>query len=495
MNKLKPYSIEDQRKIAQAGKFSLIDFSIITNRKYKPNWHHEIISEKLEAIERGELKRLMIFMPPRSGKSQLATINFPAWYLGRNPDKEIITVSYSGDLAIDFGSKTRDLISNEIYQMIFEVSLKEDEKSKGKWMTKQGGSYISAGVGGAITGRGADCLILDDPIKNKEEAESEVYRNKIYDFFTSTAYTRLNPQGAIIIILTRWHLDDLAGRLLTQNKGEWEIIEFPAIATEDEEYRKKGEPLWPSRYSLEDLNNIKKAIGGYDWACLYQQKPVLTENQEFRPHWIKYRTLTEIKQFETKNYLTIDTAISQRASADYTGICRNFIDKENNWNLKTGRYKIDPKGLIELLFSLHEQDKYEKIGIEKTIYLTAIKPFLMDEMRRRNIFLPIVELEHKEIAKEIRIRGLIPRYESGSVYHIKDECVELEEEMFTFPRGMNDDVLDATAYQLQIAKAPMGKTGFLGDYQPQKQLAPNTLGISLSDIAERQAESPDDWKY
>jgi len=447
-------NLSEDEKLTQAGKYSLIDFSIVTG-KYSPNWHHELIADKLEAIERGELKRLMIFMPPRHGKSQLATINFPAWYLGLHPEREIMTVSYSGDLAQDFGGKTRDKIADESYGLVFDnLSLKEDEKSKGKWKTDKGGSYLSAGIGGAITGRGADILIVDDPIKNREEAESKVFRKKVWDFYTSTAYTRLNPGGAIIVILTRWHLDDLAGRLLTKSNEYWEILDLPAIAISDEKYRKKGEALWPTRYSLERLQEIKKTLGVYDWSALYQQKPITTESQEFKNKWFKYRPWEEVEKLNTRNFLTIDTAISQKASADWTGICMNFIDRENKWNLKTEKMRINPKELIDLIFTLYQRDGYEKIGIEKTIYLDAIKPFMDDEMRKRNIFLPIVELVHHQIAKEIRIRGLIPRYESGSVYHIENECETLEENLLSFPKGLDDDVADATAYQLQIAEAP-----------------------------------------
>src|SRR6185295_10191512 len=142
------------------------------------------------------------------------------------------------------------------------------------------------------------------------------------------------------------------------------------------------------------------------------------------------------------------------ASADYTGIVRNYVDRENKWNLKAYRMKVSPTELIDLVFTLYQQDRPEKIGIEKTIYLQALKPFLDEEQRKRNIFLPIVELDHKQVHKETRIRGLIPRYESGSVYHIKEECRDLEEELLTFPKAINDDVMDALAYQLQVAEAP-----------------------------------------
>lgn len=464
---------EEQKKIVQAGRYDLIDFSIITNKKYKPNWHHQVIADKLKQVENGEIKRLMIFCPPRSGKSQEATINFPAQYLGNHQDKEIATVSYSGELAVDFGSKTRDIINSEVYKLMFpEVNIRADEKAKGKWKTEKGGSYTSVGVGGVLTGRGADLLIIDDPIKNREEADSKVYRDKVWNFYTSTAYTRLNPGAALIVILTRWHLDDLAGRLLAQEGNDWEVIEFPAIAIKDEQFRKKGEPLWGNRYPLEELEKTKKVIGLSNWSSLYQQRPILTENQEFKPHFINKISFLEVRRKNTRNFLTVDTAISQKASGDFTGLCINYVDLENNWNLKTKKLKINPKELIDMLFNLYEQDRYEKIGIEKTIYLDAIKPFLDDEMRKRNKFLPIEPLMHNQIAKETRIRGLIPRYESQSIFHIENECEDLEEEMFSFPVGINDDVLDATAYQLQLAQPPNKedcqklKSSELSDFDP-----------------------------
>ncbi len=448
---------EDLLVIHQARQ-NLIDFCIAVNPKYKPNWHHEIIAKELEKIEAfgdRDYKVLLIEVPPRHGKSEIASINFPAWYLGRNPDKEIITISYSAELAQDFGGKTRGIISGEQYPYIFNVSLKEDEQAKAKWRTDKGGSYTSVGVGGAITGRGANVLLFDDPIKNREEAESEVYRNKVWEFFTSTAFTRLEPKGVIIVILTRWHTDDLAGRILSNNelKRRCKVIHFPAIATENEVYRKQGEALWPQRYPLQVLEEVKNTIGPYDWSALYQGVPIISENQEFKPEWIKHVQVVAVKE-NVRRYLTIDTAMSKKTYADYSGFCDNSVDLDNFWNLKAWRVKCGPEELVDSLFSLHASNQYEAIGIEKTAYLDGLKPYLDSEQRRRNKFLPIVELHHELKAKEIRIRGLIPRYASGSIRHIEGQCKDLEEEEFSFPFGQHDDVLDATAYQLQIADQP-----------------------------------------
>lgn len=452
--------------IRRAVRDSLLNFCIFTDERYRVNWHHELIAQKLEEarrkVESGIPARLIIEVPPRHGKSELATIKFPAQSLGIHPDWPVMVSSYSAELAEDFGLKTRDCITNENYRAVFATTLRPDTTARGRWLTHNGGGYTATGIGGPITGRGFKIGIIDDPIKNREEAESKTFRDKHWDWYTSTFYTRQEGISAIIVILTRWHTDDLAGRLLRRQKeaeaaGEtnfdkWEVIRLPAIAEADEPQRKAGQALWPDKISLDQLWTIKSSLGLYDWLALYQQTPIASESQEFRREWFKEKSFQEVKRKPTRNFLTIDTAISKAASADYTGICRNYVDRENNWNLKAYRVRLDPKELIDLLFKLHLEDNYETIGIEKTIYYQTLKPFLDDECRKRNKFPHIVPLEHNQTAKELRIRGLIPRYETGSIYHITGECKDLEEELLMFPKAIHDDVSDATAYQLQAVR-------------------------------------------
>jgi len=238
-----------------------------------------------------------------------------------------------------------------------------------------------------------------------------------------------------------------------EDGGEkWEVVKFPAIAINDEKHRKQGDPLWKEKYDLSSLENIKRTVGVYDWSALYQQNPVTSESQEFKQEYWKYRTLEEVEIMSTSNFLTVDTAISQKDSADYTGYTVNFLDQNNNWNIMSWKSKESPIQLIDNLFALHAKYHFSKIGIEKTNHQMAIKPFLDEEMRKRGVFLPIEELQHNQTAKETRIRGLLPRYQSGSIFHIKDRCQDLEEQQIEFPKGVHDDVLDSEAYQLQIAK-------------------------------------------
>ena len=453
----KQQSISEREAVQIMCQNKLAGFSVFTNLQYVPWWIHEEIADKLEKIESGEIKRLMLFVPPRNGKSELGSINFPAWYLGKHPDDEVIVASYSAELAQDFGYKTRNLVNSAEYQEIFNTRLRDDSQSKAKWLTEEGGGYTAVGVGGAITGRGADILLIDDPFKNREEAESKVIRDKVWNWYTSTAYTRLEKNARVILIMTRWHKDDLAGRLLkAQEEGgeKWEVVKFPAIAVQDEKHRKSGEALWPDKYNIEALEIIKKTVGSYDWSALYQQEPMSSESQEFKQEWFLPIAMADVRKIDTRNWATIDTAVSQRDASDNTGVIINFVSKENKWHFISYKLKVNPKELIDFIFKIHKDYSLEAIGIEETVYLQAIKPFLDDEMRKRSVFINIIPLQHKQVNKHTRIRSLIPRYESKSIFHIKGECKDLEEEAMDFPKGIHDDVIDAAAYQSQIAQKP-----------------------------------------
>jgi hypothetical protein len=248
----------------------MIDFTVYVKPNYNTNWHHALIAEKLDRIVDGTLKRLMIFMPPRHGKSELSSRKFPAFYLGHHPNHEFISASYSGDLAVDFGRDVRNLLLDAKYQALFpDAALSEDSQAKNKVHTKSGGMYFAVGVGGSTTGRGANVLNIDDPVKDRAEAESPTYRDALWEWYKSVAFPRLMPGGAIVLTMTRWHEDDLAGRILNQEQegGEkWEKLILPAI---DE----NQEALWPAAYPVATLKGIRETIGAHDWASLYEQRP------------------------------------------------------------------------------------------------------------------------------------------------------------------------------------------------------------------------------
>lgn len=276
---LQALSAERDRRVR--ARSDLLAFTQYTFSQYQAAPHHRRIARTLEAVERGEIDRLIVTMPPRHGKSEGVTIRFPAWALGRNPKRQIITACYNADLASGFGRSVRNIVKTPAYGQIFDTKLARDSQAANRWGTIAGGAYIAAGVGTAITGRGADIFIIDDPLKDRAEAESELRRQAVWDWYTSTAYTRLMPGGAVIIVQTRWHEDDLAGRLLDhQAKGgdQWHRLDLPAI-------NGRGEALWPERYPVSALNRIKAAIGPRDWSALYQQTPSPDDGDFFRREW------------------------------------------------------------------------------------------------------------------------------------------------------------------------------------------------------------------
>lgn len=424
---------------------------------YMENWHHKVLADALERVENGTLKRLIVNMPPRHGKSELVSVNFPAWCMGRNKDRSVMAASYGASLAQDFGRKVRNIMEDVEYKAIFDTRLADDSQSKGSWATNGRGEYNAVGVGGSLTGKGAGILIIDDPVKSREEADSEVISEKIWEWYKGTALTRLTPTGAVVIVMTRWRDNDLVGRILEEQKqlglNDWEIITLPAIAEEDEEFRKAGEPLWANHYTLPGLEETKLAIGSYEFQSQYQQNPISRETQLFKPELFSYIQYEEVKHKPTACYITIDSALSKKKNSDNTGVCINWVDNENIWNLKAYKIKLDPNELINHIFELNKAYSPVAIGLEETVMTQAIDPFLSVEMLKRNQHPPMVALKHGGINKNTRIEGLYPRYERGHIRHIYGMCSDLENELVRFPASTHDDVSDATAYQVQIAKA------------------------------------------
>ena len=218
-------------------------YSIAQWHQFELARHHDLTISKLEAVERGEIKRLIICLPPRHGKSFLTSSIFPAWFLGRHPERHVIFVTYGQEFSDDFGRRVRNFMVDPVHQAIFpDCKLSEDSTAAHRFNTTANGAYFAVGRGGPITGRGADLLLIDDPIKDREEANSETVRKSLHEWFASVAYPRLMPGGAIIIIQTRWHEDDLAGWLLREHASEnWDVVSLPAIAEQDERFRKEGE--------------------------------------------------------------------------------------------------------------------------------------------------------------------------------------------------------------------------------------------------------------
>src|ERR1700722_5837427 len=261
--------------------YSLIGFAQYCSQKYRPSRVHHYIAAQLERVERGEIDRLKIEVPPRIGKTELSSRLFPAFCLGRNPSRQFLAASASAALAHDIGRTVRNTIKSDIYQLVFpNVTLQEDSKAAGKWNTSQGGAWYSVGVGGDVLGRGANIWLIDDTLGTMADAQSQTMRDNVWNWFNGTVYNRLEPGGAIIVIGSRLHEDDLQGRLEERMRAggdydKWETVRLPALAEEGDPLgREIGEPIWPERYSLKQFERIKANTFARDWSALYQQRPV-----------------------------------------------------------------------------------------------------------------------------------------------------------------------------------------------------------------------------
>jgi hypothetical protein len=263
----------------------------VSKGSWKLTPHLDLLNRRLLDLAAGKVRRLMVSMPPRHGKSELISRYLPAWYLGTFPDRRVILSSYESDFAASWGRKARELLEQHGLDH-FGAKVRSDIAASSRWeIAGHDGGMITAGVGGPITGRGANLLIVDDPIKNAEDAASLTLRDKIYEWWRSTAYTRLEPGASVVLIQTRWHQDDLAGRILADaDQGEaWEVISLPAIAEENDPLgRDPGAALWPERFSEEALDVIRRSVGSYFWAAMYQQTPVPIGGEIFKQEWFRY---------------------------------------------------------------------------------------------------------------------------------------------------------------------------------------------------------------
>src|SRR6056300_116138 len=436
----------------------LLPFVERFNQDYLAGWVHKDICQRLEKfsdqVANKESPRLMLFMPPRHGKSTLASVAFPAWHLGRHPNHEFISCSYSGSLAMNFSRKVRQLLREPVYKNVFEKArLDKDSQSIESWQTTQGGGYVAAGVGGGITGKGAHVMVIDDPVKNREDAESDNNRDATWDWYTSTAYTRLAPGGGILVIMTRWHDDDLVGRLLKnmdEGGDQWEVVKYPAIAEEDEEFRKKGEALHPERYDTEALERIQKAVGPRDWSALYQQNPVADDGDYFTRDMIQYYDHDDIDLDRMRFYAAWDLAIGKRDRNDYSvGMVVGVDEQDNLFVVDVDRGRYDGFELVERILDMYELWRPSIIGIEKGHIEMALGPFLEKRTRERGLH----EAYFKDLKvgrrdKEARARAIQGRMQQGYVFLPRNEVFTgpLVAELLRFPNGVHDDQVDALAW-------------------------------------------------
>lgn len=470
------YTADDlkaERIRRELARKQLKHFVKYTLRNYENAKHQTILQEKLEQVEqyirsKGEtgIGRLIVTMPPRHGKSENVSIRFPAWFLGRNPDKRIILCSYAAELAEKFSKKCRDLVESTEFKRVFSdvtspapVFVDEEKRRVQSWAIQfmqdghlvQGGEFNAAGVGGSITGMGADLLIIDDPIKDHEEANSETIREKIFDWYSSTAYTRLQrPGGAVIVMMTRWHEDDLIGRLLERESGKWTVLNLPFIADEDSTPdalgRSPGDILWPELYSMKDMEDIKTTVTPRDWIAMFQQRPTSGAGEIFKKEWFRYVRFPHREDI-TKCIQVWDTAMTEKEESDYSACITAMVTRDGVYIADVFRARLDFPSLKQQMINQYEH--WNDIFPVSRIYIEQKQSGIsVRQSLKKDTYLPVMELEKDTKmgkSKVQRANAASGYVQSGRVSFPQSAgwLTDFETELFSFPRGKHDDMVDA----------------------------------------------------
>ena len=413
--------------------------------------HHKRMADAFERVANGTCKRLIINMPPRHTKSEFASYLLPAWFLGRFPHKKVIQASNTGELAVGFGRKVRNLVDSETYHDVFpNLQLQADSKAAGRWNTSKGGDYFAIGVGGTVTGKGADVLIIDDPHSEQEAAMAasnpEVY-DKVYEWYTSGPRQRLQPGGAIVVVMTRWSQRDLTGQVIkaaaARNGEEWEVIEFPAILP-------SGNPLWPQFWSIEELEALRNELPNSKWQAQYQQNPVGNESAIVKRDWWKIWTNDRPPPCE---YIlqTWDTAFEKNNRADYSaGTTWGIFNYDEDYGmpniilLNTYRKRVEYPDLKRDVLKEYRDFEPDGVLIEKK---ASGAPLIYD---LRAMGIPVQDFTPgKGQDKIARLNAVSDIIASGKVWVPETRWAEeLIDEIAEFPSGQHDDLVDATTLAL-----------------------------------------------
>ena len=439
----------------------------LTNGKWQYAEHLRFIDNMLVKLTNREFDKLIINMPPRHGKSELISKYFPFWYLSNNPTHQVILSTYNHNLARSFGRKIFGLFQ-EFGESVYSLQISNSAKSSSNFeMANYCGSLSCYGVGGTITGKGADLLIIDDPIKNDKEANSATIRNNIWEWFKATAFTRLEPNGIIIIVMTRWNEQDLCGKIIEDAKFKtdimeqnWKIISLPAIAEFDDEInRNPGDPLWEKRFPLKKLNNIKSQIGDYWFSSLYQQKPSPIGDFIFKRKYFKYfrfenqiikkiysetksQNIELIKLSDCSIFSVADLAATVKETSDFTVVMTFALSPKNDiFILDIVRERIEGADHLNLLKRIQEKWNPVLIGIENTQYQIS----LIQSGVREGLPIKSLRADKDKISRALPIAA---KMELGNVYFLESAnwLFEFENELLSFPKGKNDDQVDAFAY-------------------------------------------------
>ena len=466
----------------------------LSRGRWRPAAHLEALSDKLSEAAYGEDRRIVVSMPVRHGKSWLTSMWFPVWYLDRWPDRKIILVGHGADFARKWGRRVRNLIVRHADEL--RVRLAPDMKAADAWETTEGGGMITAGIGGAINGEGANLLLVDDYCKNAKQAQSKPWRDSVQDFWDSTAETRMEPGASCVIVATRWHEDDLIGRLVAGDEEEdlleleqlvegeglsseqihraidrWEEVVFPAVAEENDPLgRAPGEALWPERWPLWRLDRKRRAKGPWVWAALYQQRPSPAEGGFFRSEWLKYYQRSgdliryrhaatgdarAIRLASLTKFVTVDLAASLREAADYTVVATFGVSPDGTlFVLNVERAKVEGPGMIPLIEAQLDRWGASTAWIESA----GFQLHLIQTARRRGLAVRELKADSNKLARALPATA---EFEAGALLlpAQADWLDDFIAELLAFPGGAHDDQVDAIAYAVQVGLDLLASTG------------------------------------
>ena len=445
-----------------------------TQSRYQDALHHQVIAAALEESEAGRMPRLIITMPPRHGKSELASRRFPAWFLGKDPYRQLIFATYNDDFAQDFGRSVRETMGSAVFQQVFPgCKLRTGSKASDKFQTEEGGLAVFVGRGGGLTGRGADLLIIDDPIKDREEANSKNLRDKLWSWFTEVAMTRLMPAGRVVIIMTRWHEDDLIGRLTdssnpcynAEEAKNWKILALPAIAGEDDPMKRKpGEALWPDRFPIPALEQIKR-LNPTGFSALYQGAPTPEDGDFFRRDWLQTYDSPSAIPANLRKYGASDHAVSIAQDADKTCMgCVGIDEDDNIWVLPDLFWRRAQTDVVcDAMLDQFRRNAPLLWWAEKGHISKAIGPFLRKRMQEERIYCAIDEVTPSK-DKQTRAQAIRGRMAMGKVFFPKFASwwPDAQLELLKFPAARHDDFVD------WIAHIGMGLNLQVGASHPSK---------------------------
>lgn len=446
------------RRRAEKARTSLLEFVQRVDANYKIGAHHRHLAKLLEDMANGEKSRIAVNIAPRFGKSQLTSIYFPAWFIGNYPDKKIMMVSHTADLAVDFGRKVRNLVSSEEYKQVFpDVTLAADSKSAGRWDTNKGGTYFAVGVGGALAGRGCDLLVIDDPHNEQDvlNGNYEVF-DKAYDWYTYGARTRLMPEGRVALVMTRWSASDLTGRVVQDmvrnpDGDQWEVVEFPAILNEGS-YDQRS--LWPEQWTLESLLKTKAVMPPFQWNAQYMQNPTSAEAAIIKRDWWQKWEKDDPPPCEYI-IMSLDAAAEKNNRADFTAITTWGVFYRTNEQgeeeaaiilLNAIKERMEFPELKRRAYEEYKEWRPDWFVVEKKSSGTP----LYQEMRAAGI--PVQEFTpHRGTGDKVaRLNSVSDIFASGMVWYPVGRrwAEEVVDEVCGFPAMPHDDLVDSTIMSL-----------------------------------------------